>query len=175
MDKGVLVVTPAPNDGDGAADYPLRRARTYLNMPWLLVAIGGALGALSRYALDRAVVAALGPTALGIFLINVTGSFLLGLFVASANDQWVIVVQAADRGRILGLLYDVLHADGRLDPAGPVRRNHTRRAEHRRQHRRWTGCRFRRDPGRSCAVNEAILRRPSRRAARPRRSARRPC
>ena len=57
-------------------------------MPWLLVAIGGALGALSRYALDRAVVAALGPTVLGIFLINVTGSFLLGIFVASANDQW---------------------------------------------------------------------------------------
>ena len=57
-------------------------------MSWLLVAAGGALGALSRYAIDRAVVAAIGPTVLGIFLINVTGSFLLGVFVASANDQW---------------------------------------------------------------------------------------
>ena len=54
-------------------------------MPWLLVAVGGALGALSRYALDRAVVAALGPTVLGILLINVTGSFLLGVFVAASD------------------------------------------------------------------------------------------
>ena len=54
-------------------------------MPWLLVAVGGALGALSRYALDRAVVAALGPTVLGILLINVTGSFLLGMFVAASD------------------------------------------------------------------------------------------
>ena len=54
-------------------------------MPWLLVAVGGALGALSRYALDRAVVAALGPTVLGILLINVTGSFLLGVFVTASD------------------------------------------------------------------------------------------
>ena len=54
-------------------------------VPWLLVALGGALGAVSRYALDRAVVAAIGPTVLGIMLINVTGSFLLGFFV-SASD-----------------------------------------------------------------------------------------
>ena len=54
-------------------------------VPWLLVALGGALGAVSRYALDRAVVAAIGPTVLGIMLINVTGSFLLGVFV-SASD-----------------------------------------------------------------------------------------
>ena len=55
-------------------------------MPWLLVAAGGALGALSRYALDRAVVAAIGPTVLGILLINVTGSFLLGVFVAASDS-----------------------------------------------------------------------------------------
>ena len=54
-------------------------------VPWLLVALGGALGAVSRYALDRAVVAVIGPTVLGIMLINVTGSFLLGVFV-SASD-----------------------------------------------------------------------------------------
>ena len=55
-------------------------------MPWLLVAAGGALGALSRYALDRAAVAVLGPTVLGILLINVTGSFLLGIFVAASDS-----------------------------------------------------------------------------------------
>ena len=58
-------------------------------MPWILVAVGGALGAVSRYAIDRGVEAALGPTVLGIFLINVTGSFLLGVFVAaSAGEDW---------------------------------------------------------------------------------------
>lgn len=56
-------------------------------MSWLLIAVGGALGALSRYAVDRAVQAAVGQTVLGIFIVNVTGSFLLGLFVgASAAD-----------------------------------------------------------------------------------------
>ena len=58
-------------------------------MSWLLIAVGGALGALSRYAVDRAVEAAVGQTVLGIFLINVTGSFLLGLFAtASAGHDW---------------------------------------------------------------------------------------
>ena len=58
-------------------------------MPWILVAAGGALGAVSRYAIDRAVEAAIGPTVLGIFLINVTGSFLLGVFVAAAaGEDW---------------------------------------------------------------------------------------
>ena len=52
-------------------------------MHWILVAAGGALGALSRYALDRAVAAYIGPGVLGIFLINITGSFLLGVFVTA--------------------------------------------------------------------------------------------
>ena len=55
-------------------------------MAWLIVALGGALGAVSRYALDRAAVAVLGPTVLGVLLINVTGSFLLGLFVAASDS-----------------------------------------------------------------------------------------
>ena len=60
-------------------------------MSWLLVALGGALGAVSRYAVDRAVSAAFGQTTvLGIFLINLSGSFLLGLFVgaSAARDGW---------------------------------------------------------------------------------------
>ncbi len=51
-------------------------------MVWAFVAIGGALGAVSRYGLDRAIIGALGPTVLGTFLINITGSFALGVFVA---------------------------------------------------------------------------------------------
>ncbi len=55
-------------------------------MPWLIVALGGALGAVSRYSLDRAVISIVGvPTVLGIFLINVSGSFLLGMFVSVSD------------------------------------------------------------------------------------------
>ncbi len=58
-------------------------------MSWFLVAIGGALGALCRYALDRAVIAYIGPTVLGIFLINITGSFILGVFAAAYDaSEW---------------------------------------------------------------------------------------
>lgn len=45
------------------------------------------MGALSRYAVDRAVEAAVGQTVLGIFLVNATGSFLLGLFVGAAGGN----------------------------------------------------------------------------------------
>ena len=58
-------------------------------IPWVMVAVGGALGALSRYAIDRAIVASVGrPTVLGILLINITGSFLLGLFVSISAERF---------------------------------------------------------------------------------------
>ena len=57
-------------------------------MMWLLIALGGALGAVSRYAADRAVATALGhPSVLGVFLINITGSFVLGLFISTADNH----------------------------------------------------------------------------------------
>ena len=56
--------------------------------PYLIVALGGALGAVSRYALDRVATAIVGgPTVLGILLINVSGSFLLGVFVGASDGQ----------------------------------------------------------------------------------------
>ena len=42
---------------------------------------------MSRYGLDRAVIGIIGPTVLGIFLINITGSFLLGLFVTLSEER----------------------------------------------------------------------------------------
>ncbi len=56
-------------------------------MEWLFVALGGSLGALSRFAVDRAVTAALGPGVLPTFLVNVAGSFALGVFVAVEMDR----------------------------------------------------------------------------------------
>ena len=55
--------------------------------PFLLIAVGGALGALSRYYLDTAVTRLLGPTLLGIFFVNITGSFLLGVFISATGTH----------------------------------------------------------------------------------------
>lgn len=52
-------------------------------LPWVLVAVGGALGAVSRYGVDRAVNAMFGTTVFGTFAANISGSFLLGLLVAA--------------------------------------------------------------------------------------------
>ena len=54
---------------------------------WALVAFGGALGAMSRYAVDRSVGAMLGPTVLGTFAANISGSFLLGIVIAAASGR----------------------------------------------------------------------------------------
>lgn len=64
-------------------------------MQWLFVAGGGALGALSRYAIDRAVINTIGPTVWGTFLVNITGSFALGVFVAMAAERanWPIAAR----------------------------------------------------------------------------------
>ena len=57
-------------------------------MNLLLIALGGAMGAVSRYAVDRAVANALGyPSLLGVFLINITGSFALGMFLSAADNH----------------------------------------------------------------------------------------
>lgn len=54
---------------------------------WVLIAFGGALGALSRYAVDRMASGMLGATVLGTFAANVSGSFLLGIIVAAASGR----------------------------------------------------------------------------------------
>ena len=54
---------------------------------WALIAVGGALGAMSRYAVDRAVNDTFGTTVLGTFAANITGSFLLGIVVAAASGR----------------------------------------------------------------------------------------
>ena len=56
-------------------------------MSLLLIAVGGALGALSRYYLDTAVTRLLGTTVLGIFFVNITGSILLGVFISATQTH----------------------------------------------------------------------------------------
>ncbi|MCH8061490.1 MAG: CrcB family protein [Chloroflexi bacterium] len=58
-----------------------------------MVALGGALGAVSRYGVDRALIGIVGgPTVLGTFVVNITGSFLLGLFIAFTAERtgWML-------------------------------------------------------------------------------------
>ena len=54
---------------------------------WALVAIGGALGAISRFAVDRVVNELFGTVVLGTFVANISGSFLLGVLVAAAGGR----------------------------------------------------------------------------------------
>ncbi len=56
-------------------------------LPSLLVAIGGALGALGRYGIGQVVQAGNLPVA--TLLVNVTGSFLIGVIWATFDEsQW---------------------------------------------------------------------------------------
>lgn len=53
-------------------------------MEWLLVAAGGALGAVSRFAVVRAAGGLAGGFPLGTLLVNVLGCLMAGVFV-----QWM--------------------------------------------------------------------------------------
>lgn len=57
----------------------------------LLVAIAGALGAVSRYGLQVLVNDLVGrPTLLGTFAVNMSGSFLLGLLLGLTGERYFL-------------------------------------------------------------------------------------
>jgi CrcB protein len=57
---------------------------------WLLVAVGGSLGAAARYLLDRAIATRqTGPFPLGTLVINITGSIALGVLLGWATSHQV--------------------------------------------------------------------------------------
>jgi len=60
-------------------------------MTWMLIAVGGAFGALARYALDTWVGERFGAAfPLGTMVINVSGSFALGLLFALAMERGIL-------------------------------------------------------------------------------------
>jgi fluoride exporter len=60
-------------------------------LPLLLVALGGAAGATARYLLDGWVAQrAAGPFPWGTLVVNVSGSFVLGLLFALAVERGVL-------------------------------------------------------------------------------------
>jgi CrcB protein len=83
--------TPQPIDPDvdlhAAAQV---RERTRGQGPVLaVIAAGGSLGALARYGLARAWPAVAGGFPWATFVINVTGSFLIGLLMVAVTEIWV--------------------------------------------------------------------------------------
>ena len=61
-------------------------------MTWerlLLIAAGGALGALSRYGVGGLVADRLGPTVLGTFIVNISGALVLGVFLGLTEGRWI--------------------------------------------------------------------------------------
>lgn len=56
-------------------------------MTYLWLALGGALGTLGRYAVSGWVYDRFGPGPLGVFVVNVTGAFLIGLFLELADGR----------------------------------------------------------------------------------------
>ena len=67
-------------------------------------ALGGGIGAVARYLIDRLFSLILGPGILGILIVNVSGSFLLGIVSAIIleQDQWPTEVKLFTSGGILG-------------------------------------------------------------------------
>ena len=55
------------------------------------VAVAGALGALSRYGVQGWVNDAIGrPTVLGTMVVNLSGAFVLGLFLALTEERYLV-------------------------------------------------------------------------------------
>jgi CrcB protein len=52
------------------------------------IGVGGALGTLARYGMERAVVAGAGGIPWATFGVNVVGSFALGLVVTLVVERW---------------------------------------------------------------------------------------
>ena len=61
---------------------------------WLAVAAGGAIGSMFRYGIGQLTTNLLGaPTIVSTLAVNVSGSFLLGLFYTLSNDRIVTSIE----------------------------------------------------------------------------------
>lgn len=61
---------------------------------WLAVAAGGAVGSMFRYGIGQLTINILGATTIvSTLAVNVSGSFLLGLFYTLCNDRIVTSIE----------------------------------------------------------------------------------
>ena len=56
-------------------------------MNLILIGVGGALGAVSRYGGDKLITGIVGQTVLGTFAVNISGSLMLGLIAGMASSR----------------------------------------------------------------------------------------
>tara|TARA_Y100000996_G_C22379077_1_gene584309 strand:- start:154 stop:525 length:372 start_codon:yes stop_codon:yes gene_type:complete len=54
---------------------------------WLLVASGGALGSISRYAINLLAISRLNSNLLGTFIVNISGSLILGIIIGFLDNK----------------------------------------------------------------------------------------
>jgi CrcB protein len=55
---------------------------------WL--AVGGALGTMSRYAVSGWVINRYGPSPLGTFSVNIVGAFLIGFIIITSEERFLV-------------------------------------------------------------------------------------
>ena len=61
---------------------------------WLAVAVGGAIGSVFRYSIGQLTTNVLGTTpVLATFAVNVSGSFLLGIFYTLCNERLITSIE----------------------------------------------------------------------------------
>lgn len=69
---------------------------------YLLIAIGGALGSMGRYACSRAVALQFGETfPWGTLLVNVAGSFVIGLIAAVSGPDSRLIISPNTRNFLM--------------------------------------------------------------------------
>lgn len=71
-------------------------------LTYLWIAIGSALGGMSRYAVSRAVALRYGETfPLGTLVVNITGSFIIGMLAALTGPDSRLVVSPNTRSFLM--------------------------------------------------------------------------
>ena len=61
---------------------------------WIAVAVGGAIGSMLRYGIGQLTTTVLGATpVLATFAVNVSGSFLLGIFYTLCNERLITSIE----------------------------------------------------------------------------------
>jgi CrcB protein len=71
----------------------MTRDRSFIMVSYLLVGIGGAIGSIARFWLSGLIATRFGQTfPLGTLIVNVTGSFVIGLFAALSEPggRWLV-------------------------------------------------------------------------------------
>ncbi len=74
----------APTETVGAIFFSGR-----IRLNFVLLAVGGSLGAITRYLVGGWVLDWLGPSPIGTFFVNITGAFLLGLFMTLSEERFL--------------------------------------------------------------------------------------